>query len=128
MKRIKSTVSYTVPNWNFCNSDILTATGDITKQTCRFCIKDKSGVHCTLYDKSLATKDDLIYKVRECCKATAGFESVIDPPQQAPTPVISPKELMKQTLTMYKSLVNDLVAQGYPRSMAEQAAEKSMLK
>jgi len=128
MKRIKSTVNYTVPHWNFCNSDNLTVTGEMTNQTCKFCINDKAGVHCLLYEKSLATKDGLIYKVRECCKATAGFESIIDPPQQPVAPAIPPKELMKQTLVTYKKLVNDLVAQGYPRSMAEQAAEKSMLK
>lgn len=128
MKSIKSTVHYTVPNWNFCNSDNLSAAGEMTSQLCRFCIKSKAGYRCLLYDESLMTKHELIYKVRACCKATAGFESVIEPPQQEATPVIPPKELMKHTLTTYKKLVNDLVSQGYPRSMAEQAAEKSMLK
>lgn len=125
MKRIKSTVSYTVPHWNFCNSDNLTATGDMTNHTCRFCIKDKSGVHCMLYDKPLAVKNDLIYKVRECCKATAGFESVIDEPPPAPT--IPPKDLMKQTIELYSKTMNDLITQGYPRPMAEQAAKKYIL-
>jgi len=126
MKRIKSTVSYTVPGWNFCNSDNLSATGELTKQTCRFCVKDRSGACCLLYNEPLQTKGAHIYKVRECCRATAGFESVID--EAPPAPTIQPKELMKQTLAMYKQLVSDLVAQGYPRAMAEQAAEKSMFK
>ena len=82
-------------------------------------------MHCLLYDESLTTKDDLIYKVRACCKATAGFESVIDEPPPAPT--IQPKDLMKQTIDLYSKTMNDLIAQGYPRPMAELAAKKYIL-
>lgn len=78
-----------------------------------------------LYDESLSTKNGLIYKVRECCKATAGFESVIDEPPPAPT--VPPKDLMKQTIELYSKTMNDLIAQGYPRPMAEQAAKKYIL-
>lgn len=78
-----------------------------------------------LYGESLKTKGELIYKVRECCKATAGFESVVDEP--APTPAIPPKDLMKQTIELYSKTMNDLIAQGYPRPMAELAAKKYIL-
>lgn len=78
-----------------------------------------------LYDESLSIKDGLIYKARACCKTTAGFESVIDEPP--PTPVIPPKEIMKQTIELYSKTMNDLIAQGYPRPMAEQAAKKYIL-
>ena len=125
MKRIKSTVTYKVPSWNFCNSDNLTMSGDVTSQTCRFCIKDKAGAHCLLYDKPLSIMDGLIYKVRDCCKATAGFASVIDEPP--PTPTIPPKDIMKQTIELYSKTMNDLIAQGYPRPMAELAAKKYIL-
>lgn len=125
MKRIKSTVSYTVPSWNFCNSDNLTFSNEMTDKVCRFCVKDKAGAHCMLYDKPLAIKDGLIYKVRECCKATAGFESVID--EAPPAPTIPPKDIMKQTIELYSKTMNDLIAQGYPRPMAELAAKKYIL-
>lgn len=78
-----------------------------------------------LYDEPLSTKDGLTYKVRACCKATAGFESVIDEPPPAPT--IPPKDLMKQTIELYSKTMNDLIAQGYPRPMAELAAKKYIL-
>lgn len=125
MRRIKSTVSYKVPSWNFCNSDNLTVTGDLTSQTCKFCIKDKAGHRCLLYDEQLNTKGELIHKVKACCKATAGFESVID--EAPPAPTIPPKDLMKQTIELYSKTMNDLIAQGYPRPMAEQAAKKYIL-
>ena len=78
-----------------------------------------------LYDKPLAIKDGLVYKVRDCCKATAGFESAIDEPPPAAT--IQPKDLMKQTIELYSKTMNDLIAQGYPRPMAEAAAKKYIL-
>lgn len=78
-----------------------------------------------MYNKSLTTEGNYIYKVRECCKATAGFESVIDEPAAAPT--IPPKDIMKQTIELYSKTMNDLIAQGYPRPMAEQAAKKYIL-
>lgn len=78
-----------------------------------------------LYGKPLTVKDELIYKVRECCKATAGFESVID--EAPPAPTIPPKDIMKQTIELYSKTMNDLIAQGYPRPMAEQAAKKYIL-
>ncbi len=78
-----------------------------------------------LYDKPLNAKGELIYKVRECCKATAGYASVIDEPPPAPT--VPPKDIMKQTIELYSKTMNDLIAQGYPRPMAELAAKKYIL-
>lgn len=125
MKLVESKVHYTVPNWNFCNSDNLINGGELTTNTCRFCIKDKHGAHCLLYDKTLTTEGKLINKVRACCKATAGFPSEISPEPQ--TPIIPPKEIMKQTIEIYSKTLNDLINQGYPRQMAEQAAKKYIL-
>lgn len=124
MKKIKSTVSYMVPNWNFCNSDNLINGGEVSNKTCRFCIKTKAGHRCMLYDEALSTNDGMISKVRECCRATAGFASVIDVPQ---APTISPKEIMKQTIELYSKTVNDLIAQGYPKAMADTIAKKYLL-
>ena len=125
MKRIKSTISYTVPNWNFCNSDNLTAAGKLTDVKCRFCTKTKSGYSCVLYDVQLASREGLIYKPLACRKATAGFESVIDEP--APVPTVQPKDLMKQAIDLYNKTVAYLINQGYPRQIAENVAKQHIL-
>lgn len=78
-----------------------------------------------LYDESLMADHGQVCKTKQCCRATAGFESVIEEPLQVPT--IPPKDLMKQTIELYSKTVNDLVNQGYPRPMAEMAAKKYML-
>lgn len=124
MKRIKSTVTYKVPHWNFCNSDNLTFSAEVSDETCRFCIKDKTGCYCALYDTSLSVKDGMISKVRDCCKATAGFPSNIEP---AEVPTIPPKDLMKQTIELYDKTVKDLMAQGYPQPIATATAKKYVL-
>lgn len=124
MKRIKSTVSYTVPHWNFCNEDNLDFGAKLTGATCRFCVKGKSGHHCILHDKSLSVNNGLIQKVPACVDATAGFKSEIEP---AEAPTIDPKDLMKQTIDLYEKTVKDLMAQGYPQPIAAATAKKYVL-
>lgn len=125
MKRIQSQVTYTVPAWNFCNNDNLLPGGRLQKDVCRFCIKDKFGHRCLLYDQPLKTDGEFIDKVRACCKATAGFASVIDEAPQVPT--IQPKELIKQTIDLYTKTVDELLKQGYPKPLAETVAKKYLL-
>lgn len=124
MKQIKSTVSYKVPHWNFCNEDNFDYGATLVKSKCRFCVKDKSGHHCLLYDKSLSTNNGLISKTPACVNATAGFESNIEP---AEVPTIEPKELMKQTINLYEKTVKDLMAQGYQQPIATATAKKYVL-
>ena len=128
MKRIKSTVSYTVPHWNLCNVDRFDFDGTPSKQLCQFCIKSKDGHKCMLYNELLSVSGGQVSKTRACRNATAGFESVIEQPEESTPPPISPKELIKHTIATYKKTVKDLVAQGYPQSLAEQAAEKALTK
>lgn len=78
-----------------------------------------------LYDEPLSSKDGLISKLPACCRATAGAPSEIDDAPQVPT--IPPRELMRQTIDLYNKTVNDLIAQGYPKQMAEMAAKKYIL-
>ena len=124
MKRIKSTVSYSVPSWNFCNEDKFDYGATLVKATCRFCVKDKSGHRCLLYDEALSVKGNLINKVPACVDATAGFKSVIEP---AEVPTIEPKVLMKQTIELYDKTVKDLMAQGYPQPIATATAKTYVL-
>jgi hypothetical protein len=126
MKRIKSTVTYTVPHWNFCNVDRFDIDATPSDQVCQFCIKSNKAYRCALYDQPLMSDGVQIKKLPQCCKATAGFASVIEEPPQALT--IPPKDLMKQTIELYSKTVNDLLAQGYPRQMAEVAAKQYLLK
>lgn len=121
MKTIKSTVTYKVPHWNFCNVDRFDIDATPSKQVCQFCIKTKAGHRCALYNQPLMFDGVQIKKLDKCCKATAGYESVIEP---AEAPTIPPKNLMKATIDLYKKNVKELVAQGYPRAMAEAAAEQ----
>ena len=78
-----------------------------------------------LYDQSLLADHGQVCKTKQCCRATAGFESVIEVQPEAPT--IKPSELMKATIDLYKSTVEALLKQGYPRPLAEKAAEKHIL-
>jgi hypothetical protein len=124
MKKITSTVSYIVPNWNFCNIDKFDFDTTVPKETCGFCVKTRGGYRCALHDESLSVNDGLISKTRQCCRATAGFGVTVDAVPQTPT--VSPKEIIKQTIELYSSTVNELVKQGYPQSMAESIAKKHL--
>lgn len=124
MKTIKSTVTYKVPHWNLCNVDRFDIDATPSKQLCQFCVKDKDGHRCLLYNQSLSSNGGQVQKLPQCCKTTAGFASVIEPPE---APTLPPKDLMKQTIELYSKTVNDLITQGYPRQMAEQAAKQYIL-
>ena len=65
-----------------------------------------------------------IRKLDKCCKATAGYTSVIEPDEP---PTIQPKDLMKAAIDLYNKTVNDLISQGYPRQIAETVAKKHVL-
>ena len=125
MKNITSKVTYTVPHWNFCNNDYI-KDGELTNKRCQFCIKTRDGYECLLYNQELSSKGKLINKVRECCKATAGFESTIDATVTT-TPSVDPKQLMKLTIDMYTKTVKDLLSQGYPQQIAESIAQQFVL-
>lgn len=125
MRRVTSSITYTVPSWNFCNNDNLLPGGRLQKDVCRFCIKTRGGYRCALYDQTLSTDGEFIDKVRACCKATAGFASNIEEAPAAPT--VDPSLLVKQVIELYDKTVKELVNQKYPRAIAEQVAKKHLL-
>ena len=127
MKRLKSTVTYTVPSWNFCNSDNLVG-GELTKEKCSFCVKTKDGYECLLHCRSLTTSDGFIYKAETCKRATAGDRATIVAEKvEPPRPSVQPKELMKQTIDLYITTMNGLLNDGYPRPLAENLAKQFIL-
>lgn len=78
-----------------------------------------------MYEKPLRTDGEFIGKLDECCRATAGYPSVID--EAPPVPTVDPKELMAQTINLYTQTVHELLKQGYPRNIAEIVAKKHLL-
>lgn len=125
MKKITSTVSYKVPDWNFCNMNKFDFDATMSKEVCRFCVKTKQGPQCVLYNKSLSVRGELISKTEACCKASAGYSSTINSEPDVPT--IPPKDLMKQTIDLYTKTVNELIRQGYPRAIADTVAKKHVI-
>lgn len=127
MKRIKSTVTYTVPSWNYCNSDNLVR-GEVTKDKCRFCARVRGGHHCLLYDEALYGDGETICKTAKCKRATVGLGAEIVTDNVAPQqPTINPKDIIKQTIELYTKTVNDLTKDGYPRQLAENLAKQHLL-
>ena len=128
MKRIESTISYVVPHWAFCNSDNLDRYGQVTDKRCSFCIKEKHGFRCALYDTKLSTHHELIEKTEACCRTTAGFKSrVVVESVPDKEYIMPPRELAKQAIDDYNKKLNELLAQRYPRQIAEMAAKKFTL-
>ena len=124
MKKIKQTVEYRVPSWNFCNIDTVTAAGTPSKTKCRFCVTTRQGTRCSLYDEELLVDSMFTHKTKKCIRATAGFTETVDEPT---TPIVDPKLIIKETINSYKRTVADLMRQGYPRNMAETLAARYIL-
>lgn len=126
MRKIKLTVKYRVPSWNFCNHDVFTEDDMGSKELCRFCIKTKKGYRCVLHDTDLSSDARRVYKNEACIDASAGFAITADEPVPE-GPVVDPKFIMRETLDIYNKTLNDLLNQGYPRQMAESIARKYIL-
>lgn len=124
MRKVKLTVAYRLPSWNFCNLDSYTKDQRFSKETCRFCVKDKKGYRCLLHDEPLTVDPTFVHKTAACIKATAGFAITADEPVG---PTIDPKDLMAETIKEYQKTVNNLQSQGYPRTIAESTAKKYVL-
>lgn len=125
MRKIKSTVTYTVPHWNYCNSDEFADIMGKSKRLCQFCVKTRTGYTCTLYNQPLSATDGEVHKVRDCCRATAGYTSNIDSTPRETT--VDPKDIIAATISLYIDTVESLKSQGYPQQLAEQIAKKDIL-
>lgn len=117
MKRVKTTVNYKVPDWEFCNCSRL---GKPTKDMCRFCVKHGKSYVCVLHNMPLDTVEGiLVKKDMACIRATAGFTSEVEDDIQ-----VDPKTVMKFTLQEYRKAYRQLTAQGYPDAMADKLAQQ----
>lgn len=124
MRKIKQEINYSVPSWNFCNKDEVQPDGRYSKELCRFCIKTKNGHRCMLYDELLTTDPNFVHKTKGCINASAGFHTEVT---EIVPPVAVPKLMMRETIKSYNKAVNDLMAQGYPRDLANKLAEQHIL-
>lgn len=116
MHSISTSVTYKVPDWNYCNIKG-------TKDKCRFCIKSGKGHVCVLHNMPLASEGTLVIKERDCIRASAGYKSVVEDTEVN----IDPKTVMKMTMQEYRKIYNKLLAQGYPDVMADKLAQQSLL-
>ena len=117
MKRVKTTVNYKVPDWEFCNCSRL---GKPTKDMCRFCVKHGKNYVCVLHNMPLDVVEGiLVKKDMACIKATAGFPSEVEDTIQ-----VDPKTVMKMTLQEYRKAYKQLIAQRYPDNMADKLAQQ----
>lgn len=123
LKQVTTNIVYKVPDWNYCN-----LTADPAKR-CRFCVKDKSGYRCALYNMPLGTEETVyVVKTQDCKRATAGFKSYVRDIEDKPKePTIKPKTMMKATLDEFTKVRNKLMDQGYPLSLAEKFAREHLL-
>lgn len=121
MKNVKVTINYKVPSWNFCNYD--TGFG-VSNISCRFCEKTKGSFCCQLYDKPLKYDGTFVEKTPQCIKNTCNFGIEIT---EESVPTIKPREIMKQTLKLYDKYIKELMNQGFPRQMAEDAAKRLVM-
>lgn len=125
MKKVTSTISYRVPDWNFCNVNKFDFDATMSKELCRFCVKTKDGPTCILYNEDLSVKGGMISKTRACCMASAGYSSTVN--SEPTVPVVKPKDIIKHTLETYLKTVESLVKDGYPRNLASTIAKKHTL-
>lgn len=123
MIKIKANVEYKVPDWGYCNHSAgLTR---ISKERCRFCVETKKGVFsCALHNMPLEAEQGYVaVKCSQCVKnGLTRRAEVVDEEVQ-----INPQDIIKATLSEYRKVYKQLLAQGYPESIADKLAQKVLL-
>lgn len=120
MKCVKTTVTYKVPDWAYCNHSNF---GKPTKDMCRFCVKHGKQYICVLHNMPLEVAEGvLVKKDLSCIRATAGFVSEVED-----TVRIDPKDIIKMTMQEYRKIYRQLIAQGYPEGMADKLAQQALI-
>lgn len=131
LKQIKQTITYNVPNWDYCNL-MNPVTGGVQATKCRFCVNSKKqGYTCVLYNTPLGTEDvNAVRKAPQCRQATNGSLVSITATTSAPTGnahSVEPKKLIKLTIDTYNKEKQRLISQGYPAVIAESLAKDYLL-
>ena len=123
VKKVTTEITYRVPMGSYCNLS------DKTKDKCRFCVKDRSGYRCALYNEPLNTTETVyVLKARDCTRALCGYKSVVeDVQEQEFTSIVDPKLIMRTTLDEYTRVRNKLMSQGYPVSIVDKIAREYVL-
>jgi hypothetical protein len=128
LKKVTTEITYKVPAWSHCNlqGNIY---GQPSKDKCRFCIKEKGHYRCALYNVVLDTSQGtLVNKTRACERATVGYNSIVEDVEEQPVmPQVSPKTLIKTTISEYNKIRKQLISQGYPEAIAEKVASEHLL-
>ena len=97
------------------------------KEKWGFYLETKKGVQtCPLYNVPLHTEEGYVaVKCPKCVKA--GFvhrEEIVDEPEVK----VNPQDVIKLTLSEYRKIYKQLIAEGYPEAMADTLAQKALLK
>lgn len=119
LAKVTTKVTYKVPAWGHCNmqGNIF---GQPSKEKCRFCVKEKGTYRCALYNEVLGTSDGtLVNKVRECQKATVGFNIEVE---DEPVVQADPIAIIKASIKEYNKIRKQLISQGYPEIIADKLA------
>lgn len=121
MKRIKTIVTYKVPDWEYCNHSSL---GQPTKDKCRFCVKQGKAYVCALHNVPLNVEEGvLVAKHRACVHATFGARVEVTDNEDIQ---VDPKAVMKLTMKEYRKAYSKLIKQGYPDAMADKLAQQAV--
>lgn len=123
LKQVTTNITYRVSDWHYCN---LTAN---PKERCRFCVKDRNGYRCALYNMPLSTEETVyVVKTSDCKRALAGFKSVVkDVAEQEAEPQIDIRLVMKAAIDEYTKSRDRLLSQGYPAAIADKVAREFAL-
>lgn len=123
MIKIKTTVTYKVPEWGYCNH----AAGltKVSKDMCRFCVKTgKGSFACALHNLPLEVEQGFVaIKCPQCVKAGLSRHAELEDG----TVQVDPKDIIKATMSEYRKVYSKLVSQGYPDVVADKLAQKFLL-
>lgn len=124
LKTVVTNLTYKVPTGDYCNLHMY-LDGSVSKDKCRFCVKDGRVHRCVLYNMPLEVRDGVApVRTHACWLATAGFDSEV---ADEPEVTVEPKVLMKATIDEFVKKQKYFRAQRYPAALVDSLAKEAVL-
>ena len=128
MRKLKSTITYKVPNGLYCNHNL-----HGIKPRCRFCTEFKKGLFvCVLHNQTLVVDQAvLILKCKDCLNAPLfSTQHIVEEfsREETSAPMVPVRDIVRGAVTEYKKVYKDLLNQGYPHNIIEKIATDIVVK
>lgn len=123
MFKLKANVTYKVPEWDYCNNQMLLRPSETDGTFCRFCFKKGGKACCSLYNELLdVVGGNAVKKHPMCIKVCQSKRKITTIEDIDIVSRVDPKAVAAAVLKEYRRVYQAFIRQGMTDSVAHNMA------